>query len=940
MAMPQPGPDVVREEVYNVSLAELLRERGVPARAERREQRGTPDVLVQLSRHDQILLECKYEGGRATLERQLDERLKAYPEKLGIVGVIYPDRFRYADDPAQALADADDLEWWLHSSQGTFQALKQPRRGGVADLATHIPGLPLEIEGTDRVIAATAAVGYALQQSSKTIGAHARIASRIAAVITESDRETNMSAALHIGTLVVFNALAFQDRLAEINGNVETVEESLGGSVSNLRAVWKRICDTIDYVPVFDLAERILAILEDAPRPVAQDAITPLHWAVRQTRTMQGHDLSGRLFHTLLSDAKFTGAYYTSIPAATMLAHLVFTNWPRGADWSDYEWPGSLTIADIACGTGTLLMAVAQEAERRHLQAGGTNAALLHKTLVEKSLHGYDVQLSAIHFAATSLAMLNPHIEFDRMNLTVMPYEVDAETVHLGSLDFLLDVESVPAQFALSPEIAPSPPPDMGGQRLTGQGVGARDERRATLPTLDLAIMNPPFTRANNLFGGQPPVERKVIQQELGRRLRSRGASSTAGLGSAFVATAIPKLREGEGRLALVLPLTVCTGPSWAQTRELIEREFTIDYVVTSHDPLRPNFSDSTDLSEALLVATRRRGDASDDEHRITFINLWHNPEGVFDAQQAIRAASNTPAAHIEGRGSTLVRTNTEDVGEVFSMAQKELEGRKWFGVQFARADVARIALRLLRDGDVWIPGSLGVGHVAMAPLAELGDLGPDGRRLMDGFTRTDSVTAYPMVEEHDTESRKTLGTSPNKYFVPLPVPRGGQRPGYGDHLWQQAAQLLLAERLRLNTARIVSMYCDRRVLSNVFWEVITENPAQDMALCLWLNSSLGVLGILATRNTTMASWAKFKKADLQQMPVLDVRTLSEGQLAELSALFDEIAEMEFERLPAMVHCPARRAVDDGLSRILGLPDLAPLRELLATEPVVSGKRL
>ena len=33
-------------------------------------------------------------------------------------------------------------------------------------------------------------------------------------------------------------------------------------------------------------------------------------------------------------------------------------------------------------------------------------------------------------------------------------------------------------------------------------------------------------------------------------------------------------------------------------------------------------------------------------------------------------------------------------------------------------------------------------------------------------------------------------------------------------------------------------------------------------------------------------------------------------------------------------------ALDDGLTRILKLLDLAPLRELLATKPVVSGKRL
>ena len=82
------------------------------------------------------------------------------------------------------------------------------------------------------------------------------------------------------------------------------------------------------------------------------------------------------------------------------------------------------------------------------------------------------------------------------------------------------------------------------------------------------------------------------------------------------------------------------------------------------------------------------------------------------------------------------------------------------------------------------------------------------------------------------------------------------------------------------------------------------------------------------------------KKADLEELPVLDPRRLASSQLDDLSNLFDEMAEAEFERLPAMAHCPARRALDDGISKILGLPDLAKLRDLLASEPVVSNRRL
>ena len=273
----------------------------------------------------------------------------------------------------------------------------------------------------------------------------------------------------------------------------------------------------------------------------------------------------GGLFHTLLTDAKFTGAYYTSVPAATMLSRLVFEGWPQGVNWGDHEFPASLNVADLACGTGTLLMAVAAEAQRRHEAVGGSDSPALHKAMVEQALHGYDVQLSAIHFAATSLAMLNPEIQFDHMNLYVMPLGVEGSEVSLGSLDFLGTSEAA-VQYALSAETLGVATQEV--ERVSGSGT--RAVGRVTLPDLDLAIMNPPFTRSvggNLLFGSLPERERRRLQDELSLRLKGRQATVTAGLGAPFVAAAAPKLRPGEGRLALVLPATVCTGPSWKQTR-------------------------------------------------------------------------------------------------------------------------------------------------------------------------------------------------------------------------------------------------------------------------------------------------------------------------------------------------------------------------------------
>ena len=442
MTIRRSDPEITREEVPNVILAQLLDKRGIKAKAERRSRKGTPDVRIELRSGDRVILECKWEGSASLLETQLEERLEDFPDALGMVGVLYPGGLQQVEDTQAELEATTGLQWWLHGSRGATRPERPVRQGSVADLADQLRTLPLELEGVDRVEAAAGAVGYALEQAAQRITRHARISRRIADIIAKTDREKDRAAALRIGCLVLFNALAFQDRLAAVNEDVPTVVEALGEGIAGLRAAWRYICDNIDYVPVFELAASILDVLADGPDEVQSPVIDPLVKGMQDTRKVEGHDLSGRLFHTLLSDAKFTGAYYTSVPAATLLSRLVFHGWPPSVDWSDHEFPASLNVADLACGTGTLLMAVATEVERLHRDGGGRHAADLHKAMVERALHGYDVQLSAVHFAATSLAMLNPDIQFDRMNLYVMPLGAEGENVSLGSLEFLGEKEA------------------------------------------------------------------------------------------------------------------------------------------------------------------------------------------------------------------------------------------------------------------------------------------------------------------------------------------------------------------------------------------------------------------------------------------------------------------------------------------------------------------
>lgn len=143
---------------------------------------------------------------------------------------------------------------------------------------------------------------------------------------------------------------------------------------------------------------------------------------ISERRAALRHDLMGRVYHRLLAEAKYLGTYYTSIPAATLLLKLALrpSGWPLG--WENIGQVGQLRIADLACGTGTLLMAAADTLADNYVGASANKGAsvdltALHQETVESVLYGYDVLPSAIHLTASTLALRNPDVPFKKMNL-------------------------------------------------------------------------------------------------------------------------------------------------------------------------------------------------------------------------------------------------------------------------------------------------------------------------------------------------------------------------------------------------------------------------------------------------------------------------------------------------------------------------------------------
>lgn len=746
-----------------------------------------------------------------------------------------------------------------------------------------------------------------------------------------------------IAGLVLINAMIFEEILADHDSRVIPLQKVLNkpNLSDEFCTHWQYIIDDINYYPIFHIAREILLSLT-----MNKDVVEVLRVLVQTSQRIVGmraalrHDLMGRIYHRLLAEAKYLGTYYTSIPAATLLLKLALRPDAWHTKWHDLEEVRKFRIADLACGTGTLLMAAADSVTDNYVNSSASSEepvdlAVIQNILAEEVLYGYDVLPSAIHLTASTLALRNPRIAFTKMNLFSLL--LGGPHRRLGSIEFLNN-RHLPMHLDL-----------FGSMPKTEQVTGKAMERvsTASMVDLDICVMNPPFTRSvggNLLFGSLPEDERKKMQKDLKKLVQkcNAKASITAGLGSVFVATADPYIKPG-GRIALVLPKALLSGVAWGQTRELINENYQLEYVIASHDPERWNFSESTSLSEVLILA-RKKGDDFNQTDRIIFLNLWHNPSTAVEALTIAHVlVQNEPPDIIDGQGTFEISIGKEKVGESLSLPSGKMYSNWLLPCAFAQSDLIRACFHLMK-GKFWLPGHGEVGRVPLCSLDKIGSLGPDARDIHDGFKLSKSATSYPAFWGHGAESVCSIAQEVNRYLSPLGRAKKGRNLRKVEDLWPLAGELMISERMRLNTQGIVAVRLPQVALSNVWWPFSikgdTTSDQNGKAVALWLNSTLGFLMLLTHRVETEGAWVKFKKPTLASLPVLDPVALSAVQLKRLSSVYDSVCNKILKPFPEMNADDVRIEIDEKIAKVLNLPDFSILREMLAREPIVCLKRL
>jgi hypothetical protein len=752
-----------------------------------------------------------------------------------------------------------------------------------------------------------------------------------------------------ISSLVLVNAMIFQEILSSHREfSVPPLEKLINEEnvLSAFSSQWREILK-INYYPIFHLARELLLQIPSDPAFTMLKSLADAAQRIVGLRAALRHDLMGRVYHKLLADKKYLATYYTRVPSALLLLKLALGGDAFERRWHDFNDLMDFRIADLACGTGTLLMAAADTLTDNYVGASvkagqPLNFIDIHQVIVEKIIHGYDVLPSATHLTASTLAMRAPEISFEKMNLWSIP--MGGALNSLGSIDFAYDKRV----FVIR---------DMFGAVRQGKKISGKGEKEfdhAYLPELDLCTMNPPFTRSvggNLLFGSLDDKERAKAQTKLKKIVKRYHlqANITAGLGSVFVAVGDRYVKNG-GRLALVLPKALVSGVAWAPTRELLAKNYQVEFLVASQDPERWNFSESTSLSEVMLVARKlERGEDAADKSTVV-LNLWRNPDTAFEALAIYHTLKNGPAPPgPQGQGAlefSLDRSSgQEKLGEAMAFPWQEI--RSWpawmLPCAFAQSDLIRAAY-FITKGELWLPGRKGLTAVPLKPLGDFAVLGPDVRDIHDGFSVSKHATAYQAFWSHDAQTTKIMQQEPNAFLMPLSEAKATRTLRKAEDLWPLAGRIMVAERIRMNSQRLTCLRVSQLSLSNSWWPVSLKEPFRseeiEKALALWLNSTLGLLLVLANRQETEGAWMKFKKPVLVALPVLDLGGLSAGQLGQLAAAYDEVCREELRPFPEMAADPVRSRIDAAIAQALNLPDFSILRRLLAQEPVVCLRRL
>jgi len=705
----------------------------------------------------------------------------------------------------------------------------------------------------------------------------------------------------------------------------------------------------VDYRPIFnfDIASRISG-------KEAEDSCKQIILAVRTLFPERiDHDVIGKVFHNVipLDIRKVVAAYFTNNAAGDLLARLAIKS-------KDDK------VLDPACGSGTLLVS----AYKRKLELSRSEKTKeIHDKFVEHELTGIDIMPFSTHLAAVNLALLGLPHKTDNLRIAIADstkQEIGDEILHARKvLKEAFRSSRITDYFTDTPKITIS---------TTKRGALALQEQEAkpiSLESVDVVIMNPPFTSSDNLHS--------EYKKALKRRFTSHPAYAKCLTGKLsfqayFLLLADKFLKKG-GMLACVLPFSTFVGKAFRKLDEFLVKNYTIDCIIFGLG--RSAFSDNTSFSEILFVARK----AKPLENRFVMVATKTSPtewsdkdvssiQKQIDQSRNIRKIKETElalslsfeqSALIGKKGglSQLTLAFDKQFSEAFSFLQEcysrndkvrkfdevekslglemfayqlRIKGGRYYG--FSALSISASEERMKKNTDILVyeeqnkrsikarnrftnkvhtyPKKAVIGQIRRLSAVDHINISDDNEfvvsRYFNGLTRI-------LKQIYSEEKAKEL-----EYRI---------KSDWRTKVAHGASRFIFSRKIDLAAKEtcLLSLFSeDPRFLSADSWGIRNISVEDAKILSLWFNSTLFLAEILSKRTKTRGSWGRIDQHYIYEMNCIDPHRLGDEQCRELLALFDDICSKTFPSLMQQLKegFEPRRKIDSAFLNILGINEI------------------
>lgn len=550
--------------------------------------------------------------------------------------------------------------------------------------------------------------------------------------------------------------------------------------------------------------------------------------------------------------------------------------------------------------------------------------------------------------------------------------------VRVGSLDLIDEA------YEVSNRLVPSE-----NAQVAVSGTGERQWASVPHESLDVCVMNPPFTsNTSTRKADTPPFPEfaglgntKQIQDAMKsrkdalKRKRAKdlklaiaasqtlkpAADGLAGLASNFIDLADAKLKA-DGVLGLILPQKLLAGESWESTRALLTARYDKIVVLTIGATGREDraFSADTGMGECMVIAIRATTPQKA-PRMITYVTLHRRPSSLMEAVEVARRICDIERGDNASAVAGHLLVGDDTVGSWFrdSTLSGIAEGAHNLTLVAATRDLQRGTLALPRDRERHLP------------LVKLGDLGARGllhRDIGNHFAQTEQAGplhihskpsseqriawrqyAYPILWNQDATQETLLEVLPDAEAQPKPgAPREGKGSPYG--LWEtHAARLHLNLGFGFSSQPLAACLTPEPCLGGRSWPTFKlAKPKWEYAAVLWHNCTLGLLLWWSQGGRQQLGRSDLTITQLDELRTLDYRALSAEQHRKAREIYERFttSDTTLTLLPASeaYRDAARQQLDRAvLEEVLGFRwdeiqgPLDTLRHQWCAEPTVNG---